>query len=273
MQNQQAMQAQLIAAADAAIVRLVQITDCHILATPGGRLKNMDTRRSFEAVLAAATADDAGLDLLLATGDLSQDASAASYRYLAERFEQIGLPLFWIPGNHDDDGIMRQHLRGQCIFDARQVLVGNWQIVLLDSTIVGETGGRVGAAQLDFLDNALRAYPERHALICLHHQALAAGSEWIDRLGLQQSDQLLTLLKSHSSVRAVLWGHVHQQAQQRIDGIEWMSTPSSCVQFQPGSKAFAIDDLAPGYRQLSLFADGSIETAVQRVGAAADFVD
>jgi Icc protein len=62
-----------------------------------------------------------------------------------------------------------------------------------------------------------------------------------------------------------LWGHVHQQAHHHIDGIDWMSTPSSCKQFKPASKTFATDDLAPGYRFLSLFADGSIDTEVQRV--------
>ncbi|MCP4766535.1 MAG: 3',5'-cyclic-AMP phosphodiesterase [Gammaproteobacteria bacterium] len=260
-------QAQVIAVAvaEAAVVHLVQITDCHILATADDLLHDMNTRQSFEAVSRAAIENSAGLDLLLATGDLSEDASASSYRYLAARFEEIELPVFWIPGNHDDAAIMRDHLRADCIFSARQVLVGNWQIVLLDSTIKGEVGGRVSPQQIEFLDNALRAHPERHALVCLHHQALAAGSEWIDGKGLQQSQQLVDALKSHANVKAVLWGHVHQQAHHCIDGIEWMSTPSSCVQFRPGSTSFAIDDLAPGYRHLCLYADGSIETAVHRV--------
>jgi Icc protein len=254
-----------LSAARASVVRLVQITDCHILAAADDCMRDMNTRESFEAVSRAVVDNNADLDLLLATGDLSQDASAASYQYLAARFEEIGLPVFWIPGNHDDDAVMREHLRGECIFAARQVLVGDWQIVLLDSTIKGEVVGRVSSQQLEFLDGALRAYPERYALVCLHHQALASGSEWIDDLGLQSSQQLVTAMKSRANVKAVLWGHVHQQAHHRIDGIEWMSTPSSCIQFKPGSKTFALDDLAPGYRHLSLFADGSIETAVHRV--------
>ena len=258
-------QAQVITAAKPEVVRLVQITDCHIMATAHERLHDINTRHSFEAVSRAAVGNYTDLDLLLLTGDLSQDASAASYRYLATRFTELGLPTFWIPGNHDDDSIMREHLRGSCIFSARQVLVGHWQIVLLDSTIPGEVGGRVSARQLEFLDNALRAHPERHALVCLHHQAIAAGSEWIDDKGLQQSRQLVAALKSQANVKAVLWGHVHQQAHHHIDGIDWMSTPSSCKQFNPASKTFATDDLAPGYRFLSLFADGSIDTEVQRV--------
>jgi Icc protein len=225
----------------------------------------MNTRASFEAVCQAAMADPARLDLVLATGDLSQDASPASYQYLAQRFGGLQLPMFWLPGNHDDSNAMREHLRGELIFAAKQVLIGNWLIVLLDSTIAGETGGYLGPEQIDFLQASLQAHPQRHALVCLHHQPLATDSEWIDRLGLQQSQTLIDALKLHDNVRAVLWGHVHQQAHQRRDGIEWMSTPSTCIQFKPGSKTFALDDLPPGYRRLDLHADGNIDTAVERL--------
>jgi Icc protein len=256
---------QTLQAIDPAVVRLLQITDCHILARAQDCLKGMNTRASFEAVCQAAMADNTGLDLILATGDLSQDASTASYQYLAQRFDELQLPLFWLPGNHDDGNAMREHLGGERISAAKQVLIGNWLIVLLDSTIKGETGGNVSARQIDFLEASLQAHPYQHALVCLHHHALPAGSEWMDRLGLQQPQPLIDALKSHDNVRAVLWGHVHQQAHHHRDGIEWMSTPSTCVQFKPGSKTFALDNLPPGYRRINLNADGSIDTTVERL--------
>ncbi|MDC1288376.1 3',5'-cyclic-AMP phosphodiesterase [Gammaproteobacteria bacterium] len=250
---------------DPAIVRLIQITDCHILARARDCLQGMNTRASFEAVCQAAMADNSDLDLILATGDLSQDASPASYQYLAQKFNELQLPLFWLPGNHDDSNAMREHLRGERISAAKQVLIGNWLIVLLDSTIEGETGGKLSSRQIDFLQASLQGHPDQHALVCLHHQALPANSEWMDQLGLQQPQALIDTLKSHDNVRAVLWGHVHQQAHHHRDGIEWMSTPSTCVQFKPGSKTFALDDLPPGYRRINLNADGSIDTSVLRL--------
>jgi Icc protein len=101
--------------------------------------------------------------------------------------------------------------------------------------------------------------------VCLHHQALDCGSEWLDLKGLKDSAQLRARLARHDNVRAVLWGHVHQESDQIIDDILWMSSPSSCVQFKPGSKEFALDSEAPGYRYLSLYADGRIEAVVPRV--------
>jgi len=248
-------------------LRIIQLTDCHIPAVAGERLRGVDTRLSFAAVLDAALRESGHIDLILATGDLAEDGSAEAYRYLAGQFTDTGLPTFWLPGNHDDTDSMRAHLTGGPLRAARQVLAGNWLILLLDSTIAGQVQGRVAASELDFMDAALRRHADRHALVCLHHQALEAGSTWIDAKGLDNAAELRALLAQHTNVRGVLWGHVHQELQQRLDGIEWMSTPSTCVQFKPGSREFALDDRPPGYRYLALGADGSIESTVRRLPA------
>jgi Icc protein len=265
MNNTTEDQSHQVTAADLAAVRLVQITDCHIFATAEECLRGLNTRQSFAAVSNAAIIRSGQLDLLLATGDLSQDGSTASYDHLAQKFDDMGIPTFWLPGNHDDSDAIQENFRGKWIHASKHVLIGNWQIVLLNSTIKGAVYGRVPATQLEFLSRALKAYPDRHALVCLHHQALDCGSEWLDLKGLKDSAQLRAQLALHDNVKAVLWGHVHQESTQTIDDVLWMSTPSSCVQFKPGSKDFAVGNEAPGYRHLSLYADGRIETAVHRI--------
>lgn len=256
---------QLVEPVEPGSVQLVQITDCHIFANAQEKLLGLNTRHSFEAVKAAVVKDAGDLDLLLATGDLSQDGSSESYRYLAQQFEDLGAPTFWLPGNHDEADAMAKNFTGDRIHAAKRILAGVWQIVLLDSTIKGEVHGRVSEAQLTFMDSALRQYPDRPALVCLHHQALETGSQWIDIKGLRDAEQLRDRIAQHDNIKAVLWGHVHQEAHRSIDGVEWMSTPSSCVQFKPGSKKFATSDESPGYRHLRLNADGSLETAVRRI--------
>jgi Icc protein len=232
-------------------VNLVQITDCHIFDSADKKLMGLNTRRSFEAVKAAIAGTGEHHDLLLATGDLSQDGSAASYRYLAQQFDDLGIPTFWLPGNHDEPELMPRHFTGDSVHAAKRVLAGAWQVVLLDSSIAGEVHGRVSDTELTFMDNALRQYPDRHALICLHHQAIETGSEWIDMKGLLDAEQLRSRMAQHGNIRAVIWGHVHQESHKSVAGVEWMSTPSSCVQFEPGSRDFATSDESPGYPAVS----------------------
>jgi Icc protein len=247
------------------VLRLVQITDCHVFARAGERLRGMDTRRSFAAVLGAALARHAQLDLLLATGDLSEDGSAEAYDFLAGEFDATGIPTYWLPGNHDDPRRMREHFTAARVRAAKQIIAGGWLILLLDSTLPGEVRGRVGDAELAFLERSLRRHAELPTLVCLHHQAVDSGSRWIDEKGLQNGAELRARLARHDNVRAVLWGHVHQASWRREAGIEWMSTPSSCVQFKPLSVEFALSDETPGYRYLGLYNDGSISTSVHRI--------
>jgi Icc protein len=267
MTDSNAAPIQTLQAVDPSVVRLVQITDCHIQAGAQDRLKGMNTRASLDAICQSILADNDYLDLVLATGDLSQDGSVASYEYLAQQLSELRLPVFWLPGNHDDPSVMHEQLDNGQLSAAKKVLIGNWLIVLLDSTIKGESAGNVSPQQLDFLQKSLRAHPQHHVLVCLHHQAIPAGSAWIDQLGLQQPQALQSAIKSQPNVKAVLWGHVHQQSHHYRDGIEWLSSPSTCVQFKPGSDDFALDNLPPGYRQLNLHADGSIDTGIVRLAS------
>ena len=101
--------------------------------------------------------------------------------------------------------------------------------------------------------------------MALHHRAQPTGSRWIDDKGLEDADTLRARLLEHPNLRAVLWGHVHQEYHRNIDQVEWMSTPSTCVQFLPGSIEFAVDNAAPGYRRLQLHRNGRIETQVERI--------
>ncbi len=102
-------------------------------------------------------------------------------------------------------------------------------------------------------------------MICLHHHPVAIGCAWLDGQVIDDARDFFTILGQHQSVRAVLWGHVHQEYQYTRDGVLLLASPSTCVQFKPGSSDFALDDKAPGYRWFKLYPDGVVETGVERV--------
>ena len=78
----------------------------------------------------------------------------------------------------------------------------------------------------------------------------------------------------YANVRAVVWGHVHQTFEQKRNDVQLLSSPSTCVQFLPGSEEFAVDMAAsPGYRWLELSADGGFKTGVERLPAIPGRID
>ena len=156
-----------------------------------------------------------------------------------------------------------------------ELRVGVWQILLLNSQVPGEVGGRLGPGDLDRLQRALVAARDAslHTLVCLHHQPVPVGCEWLDEQMVEDADALLSSLRDFAGVKGVLWGHVHQEIDRQWEGVRLLASPSTCVQFAPGSKGFRADDQPPGYRWLDLHDNGHIATGVSRVTDVTFYVD
>lgn len=249
--------------------RIVQFTDLHLYGAADGRLRGIATLPALEAAIATAVAREAPWEALLLTGDLVQD-DAAGYQHVRRLFGASPVPVYCIPGNHDEQGPMRAALATRPFQVCGTARHGEWLLVMLDSYQHGMAAGRLGAGELARLDAALAAHADQHALVCLHHHPVAAGSRWLDTVGLENGDALFEVLDRHRNVRVVLWGHVHQAFDGERRGVRLLATPSTCAQFKPGSDQFAIDQRPPAYRWLELHADGRVESGVVWVEAAAD---
>ncbi len=245
---------------------LVQLSDTHLFADPSQLQHQWCNQASFDAVLADVRTQVT--DAVLATGDLVQDESALGYARLATALHKLKLPVYYLPGNHDDP--QRLHTAFAPLGEAApaRVLLGGWQLLLLDDHLPGQAAGEIPQAQLDQLAYWLVHHPEP-ALIALHHPPVSVGSRWLDALGLRNGPTLLKLAALHPQVRAIVCGHVHQALDMGVNGVRILAAPSTCRQFLPHSEHFAEDPAAfPGYRRLWLHADGRLHTDVVRVPAA-----
>ena len=241
---------------------ILQITDTHLYAAPDSTLLGMNTLESLQQVIAAAlhTAPRRP-DLILATGDLVHDASASGYRLFAEAVLTAGVPVYCLPGNHDDLQIMRSTLASLDIRVLENLESDHLRILPLDSTVPGEEGGRLAESELATLEASL-AGDDRNTLICMHHQPVPVGSQWIDRIGTDNGNALLELASKQTQVKAVLFGHVHQTVDRFENQLRILATPSTCIQFEAGLDEFKISGKPPAARLLALTANGSIETEV-----------
>jgi Icc protein len=248
-------------------IRLIQFTDLHLYGEAAGALRGVVTWPALEATVAHALASSSPWDGLLLTGDLVQD-DAAGYERVRTLFGDSDVPVYCIPGNHDEIGAMQAALAEPPFQVGGNALAGRWQLVMLDSCLPGTASGRVSAAELARLDATLTDHPDRYALVCLHHHPIGMGSRWLDRVGLENGDELLRVIDRHPQVRVLLWGHVHQAYDGRRGRVRMLATPSTCAQFKPGEDGFALDARPPAYRWLDLHADGRVETGVEWVEAA-----
>ncbi|HVN43330.1 MAG TPA: metallophosphoesterase [Steroidobacteraceae bacterium] len=245
-------------------VRIVQFSDLHLLADPQGTVRGARTLPRLQACLEHARRNAFPADALVLSGDLVQDDLAA-YGTVELLFDNLDIPVLLIPGNHDvPDEMQRRFARAPFRFGGCHRL-GAWAVVLLDSwfaeALDGE--GRLGPARLAELESTLHGLEAEHACLIIHHPPIPLEAAGMDRLRLQDGEQLLAAVGRHPKVRAVAWGHAHQSLDVYRPGpLRLMCSPATSMQFKPRVDGFVIDERPPGYRVIDLQADGGIATEV-----------
>lgn len=246
-------------------VSILQATDTHLLADAESTLLGVKTDAYFNTILRTAFSEQSHFDLVILSGDLSQDASPASYRRMLATLEEYNAPCLCLPGNHDDTALMKAVFNLPAIQWRRQLTIGSWQIVTLNSQIPGDAAGHLSEDELHALESCLQERPAANALVAVHHHAVPSGSSWMDSMIINNRDELLNLLARYSQVKGLISGHIHQEQDTTVDEIRVLATPSTCFQFTPKTDRFSLDTTAPGYRTLRLYSDGHIETKVHRL--------
>ena len=242
-------------------IQITQISDLHLGSNKDATLAGVNTLDSFKAVLNALDDQGRGDDLLLLSGDLSGESSAEAYVLLNQLLLEKGKQVIWLPGNHDDSELMQ---KGLINFPPSAVVeMGEWGILIVDSSQSGTPIGHISEAQLQHVKIGLEQLAGKAVLIAMHHSPVEVGSRWLDTQKVQNADALYDLLIQHGNVKAVITGHVHQHFDGLWGELILHTTPSSCIQFRQNSDDFALSDQPPGYRWLNLKASGVIETGVE----------
>lgn len=157
-------------------LRIVQLSDIHLMESPDGRVMGVDTDESFRRVLAAVADEVPEPDLVVTSGDLGHDEGRPTYERLSALLREHGHRerCRLVPGNHDTPALLREVFAdryddapgGSACFGQR---LGDWTVIGVDSHLPGELGGRVGAAQLAWLRERLAAAADSPTLVFLHH--------------------------------------------------------------------------------------------------------
>lgn len=245
--------------------RIVQISDTHIFSEKDKSLLGVKTDESFNSVLKMLREDKSPPDIIIHSGDLSQDGTESSYVRVAEALKEFKVPVYCVPGNHDSSKMMARIYPLHTISSHKHIVLKDWHIILLDSHVNNAVEGNLGQSQLDYMRYCLEAYPQHQAIIVFHHHPILVGSAWLDNLNIQNADEFWDVISNYPTVNTILFGHVHQQIEGEKNGVRYFSTPSTCIQFKTKSDAFMLEKLSPGYRWIELDANGKLNTGVYRV--------
>ncbi len=249
------------------MLHLAQISDLHLSQSEDAILGGISPDRHLKNVLEAILTNHTSLDGLLISGDLADDGHPWAYRRLDEALANFSLPIFVLPGNHDDFASMRSILTQEKYHFGPLASLDHWYLVLLDSTLDDESHGHLSSTKIERLQKALQQSHPHPTLVALHHSPITIGTPWMDHIGLRQPEPFQNLLRHHPHVQAVLFGHAHQAVEISKGNLVFLGAPATSFQFIPGTECPILATTPPGYRFMSLSEHGINQSEVIRISS------
>ena len=213
-------------------VHFAHISDIHLSKDGNERFMMSDEAAAELRPILARLNAMPDLDFIFIGGDClhhGHEEELARFRALLEGVEK---PLLVIPGNHDgnlsDDPQVFTQRRFAAVFNPQfadrpatgqagyfSVAVGEGaQFIGLDTSLPGQVGGAVDAAQLDWLREELSRHSDRLVIIGCHHPLHPLcpqdrQGKWRDWFVCANGEAVQSVLDAHPSARLVLCGHHH----------------------------------------------------------------
>jgi 3',5'-cyclic-AMP phosphodiesterase len=215
---------------------LAQVSDLHIKAAGRLSYRVVDTAGMLSSCIRHLLALPQRPDAVVFTGDLTDFGRRDEYALLRTLLEPLEMPVYLIPGNHDEREALRAafpehaYLRQSARFVQYAIDEHPLRIVAIDTLIPGEARGELCAERLAWLDARLGEQPAKPTVILMHHPPFTSFIGHMDRVGLTGAEALAAVVRNHPQVERLLCGHVHRPIETRFAGTIASTSPSPAHQ-------------------------------------------
>jgi 3',5'-cyclic AMP phosphodiesterase CpdA len=256
-------------------MHIVQISDLHV--RPPGRTAygQVDTNTMLRNAIAAILRMDPAPAGVIASGDLTDCGLDAEYALLGQMLEALPMPVWMIPGNHDDPERLVQALgphyrclprvgHVQYVVDALPL-----RLICLDTTVPGETQGALCDERLAWLADQLRLGGGRPTMLIMHHPPFPTGVGSMDELRCFNGHALAAIVRRHPEIERIVAGHYHRPIVVRWAGTVGYVAPSTAHQvaldLKPGAPTrFVLEP--PGFTVHSWSAETGVVSHLAPIG-------
>ncbi|MFS0852356.1 phosphodiesterase [Microbacterium sp. 179-I 3D4 NHS] len=254
---------------------IIHVSDPHFLAG-GARLGGRyDVEDSFSRTLEAIRGIHPSPAAIVLTGDLTDLGEPDAYRRLRAAIEpvadEMGAPVVWVAGNHDERPALRRELLGGPATE--EPVTGVWdldglRLIALDTSVPGWHHGDLDAQQLAWLAEQLESPAPHGTLLAMHHPPLPSHLPLFDILELRHQDELAAVIRG-SDVRGILAGHLHYSASGSFAGVPVSVSSATCYTMDVSRPAAEVNgmDAAQAFQLVHVYPDTITHTVVPVVEA------
>ncbi|MGF2948323.1 phosphodiesterase [Microbacterium alcoholitolerans] len=259
---------------------IVHVSDPHLLADGAQLGGRFDVEHTLARTLDAIRAAQADPAAIVVTGDLADLGEPDAYRRLRAAVMpvavELGCPVVWVAGNHDERPALREHLLD--LAPTEEPVTGVWdlsglRLIALDTSIPGWHHGDLDREQLDWLRAQLREPAPHGTLLAMHHPPLPSHLPLFDILELRHQDELADVIRG-TDVRGILAGHLHYSSHGTFAGVPVSVASATCYTMNVARPATEVNgmDAAQAFQLVHVHPDTITHTVVPVVDApTADF--
>jgi 3',5'-cyclic-AMP phosphodiesterase len=229
------------------MVTVLQLSDTHLVEVEPDPVDPASPDAGVRRTLAAL--GDRRPDLVLITGDVTNDGSVEACRRLRELVEPLGAPILATPGNHDHSGTVT------AVFGTADTIeLGAWRIIVVDTTIPGHDDGQV---DVEAFCSRLDAVDPRPTLVALHHPLVSPSTHAMFHLA--GATELLDACAARPHVRGIASGHLHEAFERTAGDLALVGCPSTWYAIvHEGDTYRLVDDGFVGAHLFELDDDGML---------------
>lgn len=217
---------------------IAQITDTHIV--PKGRewksLPETRVAARLRLVVDHLNDLDPKPDVVLLTGDAIDDGGQETYDHLKEILNPLSMPLYVIPGNHDDREAMRAAFHKgsymphkgfiHYVIDSHAV-----RLIALDTVVPGKIHGLLCQQRVDWLAHTLQKNTGKPTLIFMHHPVIKVGQKVVDHDNCFTPDRFEDIIRAFPNIIGIIAGHNHRPFMRLFGETLCFTAPSVAPQF------------------------------------------
>ncbi|PCI88780.1 MAG: serine/threonine protein phosphatase [Hyphomicrobiales bacterium] len=211
---------------------LAQMTDLHIKGNGKLAYNRVDTVKFVKDTVQHINHFMPKIDAVIISGDLTDNGTMAEYEYTKSLLNQLNMPYYVVPGNHDQRKNLYDGFReNNCFMSGSYIHYSiddfPLRLIGLDTLVEQKPHGYLPSSSLNWLDKQLNEQPEKPTLIFMHHPPFKTGIEHMDVQNLLNAEEFIKLIDKHSCVKQVACGHVHRAIQTVINSTVYSIAPNA----------------------------------------------
>jgi predicted phosphodiesterase len=250
------------------LVQFALLSDSHLNYATSGDEANYTTY--FEKAIKQVNA--AGVDFILIAGDLTQSGKPDEFSQFKSEISKFLSPVWVVPGNHDIGNKFSnleksEHVTFERIESYEKYIGHSWfsancagvHIICINSSILS-SDFELEKKMWKFLEKEMGTSTDTPTILLMHYPLYLKdpdepGGYW--NVEPAQRARLIGLLKK-SNVKMVLTGHLHRPVVNNLDGILFVTAPSTSFGIPAGKQP-------EGWMLISILKNGKSTVTFQTI--------